>query len=61
MIHARDNGRVEYRDALAKGLNRIIQQGLEVRIRAETEASDTLLGAIGDEECSIRKRSLRGV
>ena len=54
MVEARDDGRVEDRDTRVDRLRRVVEKGLEIGVRSETEASNTLLSAVDDEEGTIR-------
>lgn len=54
VVHACDDGRVEDRDTRVDRLRRVVEKGLEIGVRSETEASNTLLSAVDDEEGTIR-------
>ncbi len=56
MVQTGDDGVVEDRETLANGLGGIVQESVEVRVVGQSETCDTLLCAVDDEVCAIRKR-----
>ena len=56
VVETRHDGLVEDGDARADGLGRVIEERLEVGVGREAEARHSLLGAVDDEERSIRER-----
>lgn len=59
MVQTRDDSRIEDGDTRSNSLGRVVEQSLEVRIGRQTEAGNTRMGTVDDEEGPIRKRCRR--
>lgn len=53
MVQTSDDGAIEDREALSDGLRRVIEKGIKVRVRCETEASNALLSTVDNQVRSI--------
>lgn len=55
MVQASDGGVSHDRHALVDGFRRVVEDGVEVGISSETEASGTLLSAVKDHVGTVRE------
>ena len=58
VVQTRNDGVVEDGDAGADRLAGVVEQRGQVRVRSETEAGNTGMSSVDDEEGTVRKRYL---